>query len=65
LDKTANADAHRAPVQPGTVNAPAEEGHAQDEVPPLLKRILQEYSATGLPPAYLPKTPRSQTGDAS
>jgi len=33
-------------------------------MPPLLKRILQEYSATGLPPAYLPKTPRSQTGDA-
>ena len=23
---------------------------------PLLKRILQEYSATGMPPAYLPKT---------
>jgi hypothetical protein len=27
------------------------------ELPPLLKRILDEYSATGLPPAYLPKNP--------
>jgi hypothetical protein len=26
------------------------------ELPPLLTRILQEYSATGMPPAYLPKT---------
>ncbi len=34
-------------------------------MPPLLKQILQEYSATGLPPAYLPKTPPSPTGDAS
>jgi transposase InsO family protein len=65
LDKTANADAHRAPVQPDTANGPAEDGRAQGDVPPLLKRILEEYSATGLPPAYLPKTPRSQTGDAS
>ena len=36
-----------------------------DELPPLLKRILQEYSATGMPPAYLPKTPPSQNGEAS
>ena len=27
-------------------------------MPPLLKKILAEYSATGLPPAYLPKNPR-------
>ena len=64
LDKTANADGHRAPVQPDTVNVPTEEGPSQGDVPPLLKRILEEYSATGLPPAYLPKTPRSPTGDA-
>ena len=29
------------------------------------KQILQEYSATGLPPAYLPKTPPCQTGEPS
>ena len=32
------------------------------ELPPLLKKILQEYSATGLPPAYLPKTPPAPNG---
>ena len=31
-------------------------GAHQGELPPLLKQILQEYSATGMPPAYLPKT---------
>ena len=64
LDKTANADAHRAPVARDTVNVTAEEGPTRGDVPPLLKQILQEYSATGLPPAYLPKTPPSQTGEA-
>ena len=35
-------------------------------LPPLLKKLLQEYSATGLPPAYLPKTPPPKDGgDAS
>jgi hypothetical protein len=44
---------------------PESSPRAEGELPPLLKKILQEYSATGLPPAYLPKRPRSQTGDAS
>jgi putative transposase len=65
LDKTANADAHRAPVTPDPGGAPAADDRATGELPPLLKQILEEYSATGLPPAYLPKTPRTQTGDAS
>jgi putative transposase len=68
LDKTANADGRRAPVAPeakpsaaARQNRPGKDG----AMPPLLKQILQEYSATGLPPAYLPKTPPSSTGDAS
>ena len=35
---------------------------------PLLKQILAEYSATGLPPAYLPKNPsgkKQEKGGAS
>jgi hypothetical protein len=32
-------------------------------LPPLLKRILDEYSARGLPPAYLPKNPPSTQGE--
>ena len=31
------------------------------QLPPLLKRILDEYSATGMPPAYLPKNPAFPT----
>jgi putative transposase len=57
LDKSANADGHRARIEPDGVDAPVADGQRKDgELPPLLKRILQEYSATGMPPAYLPKT---------
>jgi putative transposase len=69
LDKSANADGRRSLVEPDGVDLPPDrsaEGGPQDrELPPLLKRILQEYSATGLPPAYLPKTPPPTTGEAS
>jgi hypothetical protein len=71
LDKTANADGRRAMVERHAANAPAHrpdpaEGTREDgALPPLLKRILQEYSATGLPPAYLPKTPPPTTGGSS
>jgi hypothetical protein len=66
LDKSANADGRRLIVEPDGIDVPPEQGACKDgKLPPLLKQILQEYSATGLPPAYLPKTPRSQTGEAS
>ena len=35
------------------------------ELPPLLKQILQEYSATGMPPAYLPRTSHKDNGEPS
>jgi putative transposase len=66
LDKSANADGHRALIKPDGVDSPADDSQRKSgELPPLLKSILQEYSATGMPPAYLPKTPRSQNGEAS
>jgi transposase InsO family protein len=66
LDKSANADGRRALVEPDGVAVPPENGlRTADGLPPLLRKILQEYSATGLPPAYLPKRPPSQTGEAS
>jgi len=47
----------------------AEREPPEQELPPLLKQILAEYSATGLPPAYLPKNPPANPpadqGDAS
>jgi hypothetical protein len=55
LDKTANASGQRrarvnaqtAPTAPQT----------RDELPALLRKLMAEYAATGMPPAYLPKPP--------
>ena len=66
LDKTANADGRRAVVEPGSTDAPPlDRRRAPGELPPLLKQILQEYSATGMPPAYLPKTSPEDNGESS
>lgn len=51
LDKAANADALRRRLDPVTT--------APSEIPvtgiaPLLKKMIADYAATGLPPAYLP-----------
>lgn len=63
LDRSANADGRRA-VKPAGTNVPPKDSQRKGgELPPLLKRIIQEYSATGMPPAYLPKTPPSQNGE--
>jgi hypothetical protein len=62
LDKTRNADARRRAV---ALPAPDQHGQlalvtdgaskANAAMAPLLEQILADYSATGLPPAYLPK----------
>ena len=66
LDKTANADGHRSVVELDSSAAPAaDRPRGSGELPPLLKKILEEYSATGMPPAYLPKRPPSQNGGSS
>jgi hypothetical protein len=61
LDRTANADGRRAIIdpQPDEVSV-TDLSRPQAELPPLLKQILAEYSATGLPPAYLPKPPSNK-----
>jgi transposase InsO family protein len=64
LDKTANAEGHGARIEPeATDEPPADNPHKESRLPPLLRRILQEYSATGLPPAYLPKPAPSENGE--
>lgn len=61
LDRTANADGRRAVVDPLPHEvSPSDSSPPPAELPPLLKQILAEYSATGLPPAYLPKNPSNQ-----
>jgi hypothetical protein len=78
LDRKANADGQRrlfepdraaaaveaeSPLEPKSPNPGRE--CPEKELPPLLQRILAEYSATGLPPAYLPKNPPSQPGETA
>jgi hypothetical protein len=59
LDKAANADGHRRRLPPA---APAgrELPTTPATIAPLLRQLLADYAATGLPPAYLPRpdTPR-------
>jgi putative transposase len=68
LDKNANADGRRAriEVEPANTLPDGPEVRRNDgELPPLLKRLLQEYSATGSPPAYLPKPSLPKTGESA
>jgi hypothetical protein len=67
LDKSANADGRRAAIESAGTALPQiqEPRRTAGELPPLLKRILEEYSATGMPPAYLPKTSQEETGETS
>jgi transposase InsO family protein len=51
LDKAANADAHRRTFE-SLERAPLAE--APSGVAPLMKKLLADYAATGLPPAFLP-----------
>jgi len=53
-DKHKNADGRRRSKQPliGAVSAPELDGGG---MAPLLRKLIAQYAATGLPPAYLPK----------
>jgi hypothetical protein len=58
LDRKANADGRRATIASEPAEIPTlEESPSRGKLPPLLKQLLAEYSATGLPPAYLTKNP--------
>lgn len=51
LDKTANADGQRRALTPANESPECPSGN---ELPPLLRKCLADYAATGRPPAYLP-----------
>jgi hypothetical protein len=57
LNKVRNADGLRSPKAPlspeQTQNSALEASDGQ--IAPLLRKLIAEYAATGLPPAYLPK----------
>jgi hypothetical protein len=52
-DKIKNANQHRKAIEP--IAEASQEMPNSDPIPPLLRKILADYAATGLPPAYLPK----------
>ena len=55
LDKLANADGRRrARASEAASESSAEPASTTGELPPLLRKQLADYAATGLPPAYLP-----------
>jgi hypothetical protein len=51
LDNAANADALRRRVDPSALDTSAMPATG---IAPLLKKMIADYAATGLPPAYLP-----------
>jgi transposase InsO family protein len=51
-DKIRNADGIRRRIEPISM---ASTELPKDEIAPLLKKLMAVYSATGLPPAYVPK----------
>ena len=73
-DKTRNATGIRAALEPlaasqppsgsSSIPAPAASGQS-GQIAPLLEKLMRERTATGLPPAYLPKSepPPSDEGD--
>jgi transposase InsO family protein len=63
-DKTRNADGKRRSLEP--VFSPDQsltDGHTSEPIPPLMRRLLEDYAATGLPPAYLPLKENEETND--
>jgi hypothetical protein len=75
LDRNANADGRRSVIEPdqgpdddepddGTLgDSTPDDGGPDKPLPPLLERILDEYAASGAPPAYLPKKPNPKKGN--
>jgi transposase InsO family protein len=54
LDKSANADGQRRALTPGASRATDAVPTPPSGMAPLLRQLIAEYAATGLPPAYLP-----------
>lgn len=70
-DKIKNADGRRRTLEPLDELPESTTPTDDNPVPPLMRRLLEEYAATGLPAAYLPKdeavlacpsTPRREDG---
>jgi hypothetical protein len=52
-DKTKNAHGYRRTLEP--LPEPVAPETDSEPIPPLLRKLISDYAATGLPPAYIPK----------
>ena len=55
VDKTANAQGQRRALEAVEQATPAAAPQSSHQLPPLLRKLLADYAATGRPPAYLIK----------
>lgn len=61
LDRARNAEGLRRSLKPVGGDVPRTVSAQQEPVAPLLRKLLEDYSATGLPPAYLPQTKKEDS----
>ena len=60
LDKAKNAERIRRVITPASTG----ESQSPVGIAPHLRRLMADYAATGLPPAYLPKHDTDETEDS-
>ena len=58
-DKLKNANGRRRRIS-ADVNESLTSKKPKEELPPLMRKILREFAATGLPAAFIPHTPSKQ-----
>ena len=55
LDKTRNAEGLRRQLDDSAAPSEAGPPRSAAQTPPLLRALMEEYAATGQPPAYIPE----------
>jgi transposase InsO family protein len=63
LDKQSNAEGRRRLLEPLPQLGPPADQPRSGAIAPLLSQLMQDYAATGLPPAYLPQPQRDEDLD--
>jgi len=63
LDKQKNADGRRRTLEPPVESVVRAHRPPRDGVAPLLNKLMADYAATGLPPAYVPHNTETNSED--